>query len=341
VFTKIYSSPTSFDAWFAFVNSNGVLGGAPVRITAADGFISLQPRVAWSGVEYGVVFTDNRPDDSYHIYFKRFDATGTAIPGSEITVASDPGSQGYAAIAWDSVDNEWGVAWIDWPAGTMTSNVEFARISSAGSLIPLSKITVNDVTEEAVMDEGSGNSPLTWNGSHWGLAWEITGSVVVDELDAAGGAVRVATIPTTTTVGLARATLVWDGGGYGVTYSSEDPIGRIPHFARTDATGFVVGSDLALTTVPNSDTPSIGWSGTEYAVAWNEPTASGTDLWMTRLDASGALIAGSRQQITCSPLYEWFEDIQWAGTRWGVIYEQDDLSVPTEPSDIRLARIVP
>lgn len=59
----------NFEIYFRRISAGGMPEGPDVRITA-DGNVSRPPSLAWSGLEYGVAWADDR-DGNYEIYFAR------------------------------------------------------------------------------------------------------------------------------------------------------------------------------------------------------------------------------------------------------------------------------
>jgi hypothetical protein len=100
--------------------------------------------------------------------------------------------------------------------------------------------------------------------------------------------------------------LVWNGAEYGAAFAAHDGSTFQAYFARLDAAGALVtpgGGDppnpqrvsfvgVTPTTV-NVDYPSLAWSGSGYAVAWQDMrNGSDQNIFATLLESNGAVAGG-------------------------------------------------
>jgi hypothetical protein len=313
------------EVWFALADANGNPTTSPVMISPDDGFSSGFPHAAWNGMEYGVVYTDDRASvpGSIHrrIYFARVDAGGSLVSGSEVLIAGLSSMVEAPAIAWDPIDAKWAVAWSDHDSG----EVNIAFVSAAGTLSP----GTFPVAPGTLAIQG--NTPLIWNGTRFAIA---VGAEIL-EVTGAGVANTIATLPGTPAL---LSTLTWNGSGYGVVWVNTESSTYRPHFGLVGSGGFVPGSDIAIgpTAGVYGDGPAVAWNGSEYAVTWTQ--SSPGKLWFARVSASAVLVPGSRGSVSCSPLYDMSGDLAWNGSNWISIDTEYDPSVPTNDGH---ARIIP
>jgi hypothetical protein len=320
-----------FEVWFSWVDAGmeRLPGGSHV-VTPDDGHLSALARIAWSGTEFGLVYADDRNMTTDRaVYFARLDATGTPIPGSEVQLGGQAGTQDDPAVVWDPVNDQWGVAWVHMPGGGDV-DVHFARIDANGAIVAGSELEVSTIPAGWGWLSYSGSSPLIWNGSEFVVVWTTQDTVVLSEIPPLGGApsnIYVggvgAQVPT-------RAAIAWDGARYGLTWMNWDFGHYRVHFALVDAAGLVAGTDTPLgTTTDYSGEPSIVWTGTHHAVAWGDEivqpsmTVAG-EIWTALFDASGALVPGSKRALTCDPDLDWFSTIHWDGASLSIAYEVYD-----------------
>jgi hypothetical protein len=141
-------------------------------IVAANG--QKEPKLAWDGSNYGMVWLDDRDPGCYdQLYFARLTTDGV-VSGAQIpltTCADTNGVDGAAWLAWDSGRREWAVAWSDQRnaaelcgAATCGTEIYFLRLTQAGGPIgaPL-RVTVA---------AGASISPVLSNrGDGFGLVW--------------------------------------------------------------------------------------------------------------------------------------------------------------------------
>ncbi|MBW2261294.1 MAG: hypothetical protein JRG91_04905 [Deltaproteobacteria bacterium] len=105
-----------YEIYFDRATPTGTIIGSEVRIsTAAE--TSVNPHVAWTGTEFGVLWDDNRLIIDTEVYFMRISATGTPLTGEfRVTNASQWSKQ--PLTAWTGSVH--GLTWKDY----RTSNYE-------------------------------------------------------------------------------------------------------------------------------------------------------------------------------------------------------------------------
>lgn len=102
--------------------------------------------------------------------------------------------------------------------------------------------------------------------------------------------------------------IVWNGSDYAIAWTSYNGTYFVPYFGRISAAGVMLSGPTQLSFVgatpsANADNPQIAWSGSGYAVVWedNRNTATtGYDIYYTMLDATGA-VAGALHDINLYP----------------------------------------
>jgi imidazole glycerol phosphate synthase subunit HisF len=95
------------------------------------------------------------------------------------------------------------------------------------------------------------------------------------------------------------------------------------YFARLDATGARIGTDVRVTNDPSySEYPSIAWTGTEYGVAWVDNRSGSSQLFFTRLDSSGGKIGGDMQETITASLNPTTNPpvLAWNGSGYGLLW---------------------
>jgi hypothetical protein len=98
----------SGDIYFTRVGSGGAQIGPILRVTSAAGG-AIDPAIAWSGSEWGIVWDDTRTGNE-EIWFARIDANGVKV-GSDFQVSNAPGHSRNPSIVW--AGGKYGIAWSD------------------------------------------------------------------------------------------------------------------------------------------------------------------------------------------------------------------------------------
>ena len=91
--------------------------------------------------------------------------------------------------------------------------------------------------------------------------------------------------------------IVWNGADYAIAYTVYTGTYFVPYFARVSVAGTFISGPTQLAFVggsptANADNPQVAWSGSGYAVVWEDNRNSGTtgyDIYYTMLDATGAV----------------------------------------------------
>src|SRR6185437_16025381 len=83
-----YSGGTDAEVYFGFADATGHLDSSSVfMVSPSDGKDSVFPRLASSGTEYGLVYSDDR-NSPRSVYFTRLTAAGAPIAGSETLIGA-------------------------------------------------------------------------------------------------------------------------------------------------------------------------------------------------------------------------------------------------------------
>ncbi len=306
------------EIYFARIDADGAKIVSDTRISVDDTYDSNGLSLVWTGIEYGVAWSDYR-DGNAEIYFARIDSNGTKI-GSDTRISVDD--------TYDSIDSslvwtgtEYGVAWTDYR--DVSSSIYFARIDANGTKIG------ND-TRISVDDTYSSRKPsLVWTGSEYGISWEdgrdADFEIYFARIDANGTKIGSGTrISPSDTYDSQSPSLIWTGTQFGLAWGDERDIFSSIYFARIDANGTKIGSDtrISVDDAYDSDNPSLVWTGTEFGVAWeNYRDGDFWEIFFGRIDANGTKI-GSDTRISVDDTYNSeFPFLVWTGSEYGISWE--------------------
>jgi len=315
--------------YFARLSATGGKIGGDVRVSEGPG-PSRSPRLAWNGAEYGVVWVDARSGIDNEVYFNRLDAAGTRL-GADVRL-TEPGFGGTSPdIAWNG--SEYGVVWSD-------VDLYFARVDRTGLLI-------GDAIRVTAPPGGGGRPSIVWTGADYGIVYTRSDSygafreIRFARVDGSGHVLAVDMLVTSTPVendgyGPFPASLVWTGSEYGLVWRDLRISGNPElFFARLTATGAKIGDDVRITNDPaNLRRPSLAWTGLEYAVAWPDARDGNFEIYLARLDATGAK-AGPDIRLTEDPGFSDHPALAWTGAEFGTAWRDSR----TDDNEIFFARM--
>jgi hypothetical protein len=314
---------TTFNIFFNFISSSGQTSGSSVQVSSANGLTHAQVSGAWSGSEYGLTYYENLTATPYYRnLFARVDATGNPVPGSEIPLASSSLTQLTPHIAWNPLDSEFGVAWVEEPQGIVTQEYLYMARISDGAVVPGSVTQIRTSGSISLSDTGS--HILIWTGSQYALTWSEAGAPYVGEITRTGQLTAASmTAVGSGVVAPMRSVVAFNGTEYGIAWMDYRTNTYEVHFGLANAGGgYVAGSDQLLGTAGlYSGEPDIVWDGSQFVVVWDEGTAP-IRVWVARLTPTGTLVPGNPQTLTCSADDEWFPTISWNGAQHAVTYDR-------------------
>lgn len=167
---------------------------------------------------------------------------------------------------------------------------------------------------------------IVWTGTEYGFAWsdprDGNDEIYFARFDVAGtrigGEVRVTDDPN----GSTQPSLVWTGTDFGVGWQDSRDGNTEVYFARLDATGAKIGSDIRVTTdAGTSQRPSIAWTGQEYGLSWIDDRTGDDQLYFVRLDSAGGRIGSDVQLTSTEGTIRAYSTLIWAGTGYGLAYQ--------------------
>lgn len=139
--------------------SGMVLDSAGINITPnTAGTIQEHPAIACGGLDYMVVWADNRDGSDFDIYGARINAEGLVLDTAGIAVSSETGDQNNPSIAFDGTN--YLAVWTDERNGT-DRDIYGARISQGGVVldtqgIAISLVGIEEDSQSTLNDLGYG-----------------------------------------------------------------------------------------------------------------------------------------------------------------------------------------
>jgi hypothetical protein len=280
------------EIYFVGLDANGTRQFAnDLRISNAVG-TSRGPSLVWNPVnaEYGLGWEDWRIDPTpfsgnSEIYFNRISSGGVKIGVNDTRCTNAVSFSEYPSMVWANA--RYGIAWTDMRGAG--SALYFKTISSTGA-------TIKDDTIISAHTSAS-DACLAWTGIEYGVTWfDDSGTpgvwgLLFRRIDANGNPLgSEIIIATNSGPGSGTPRLVWNGNNneYGVAWAGSVSSNMEICFARINASGAQIGSNIRITNDPGSSlSPSLVWTGTEYGVAWFDSRNGNNEIYFARLAPDG------------------------------------------------------
>jgi hypothetical protein len=223
---------------------------------------------------------------------------------------------GGVDLAWNG--QTLGAAWAQDPTSGSHSEVVFQHLAADGTALAPPVRFVSGTSEE-YSEPAVAAHPGGWLLVHQGR----TGSsrrVYARALDLDGNPTGTGSSWTGFDFYQDNLQAVWDGRGFAVVYENSNTNqgnGSGAHFVRLSAGGVRIGDVRSFGS--GIDDPGVAWSGSEYAVVWDEfVTGPGQAIWLQRFDENGQAL-GPEQ-----PVSQLGSDrdpsIVWNGNGYGLLF---------------------
>jgi hypothetical protein len=258
------------DVYGYFLDSTGQrIGGAPLPINV-DSWDQLNPRAAWNGTHYLVVFESTKPTEFFYsdgIYGVRVAPDGAILDPVAIRIADDDGvDEMFPCVA--SVGGRWLVAWSDTVSNNTVIRGAFVEANGVvGAEKTLIASTSGNVTTEPALGASVSNYLFAWS---IGFGSGVRAMV----LDSAANAVT-GTLTLAANLGK-RPDVATNGGGFLVAWMAG---------ASGRATPVSVGGAIA---VPGG----VAFTGSAFAAATGVGAGFDGTNWTIALDGSPSLYLG-------------------------------------------------
>jgi len=284
--------------YFARLDGGGERIGGDQPITDEDA-VAYSPALVWNGSGYGVAWADARHEGGSEIYFALLDASGSKL-GDDIRVTDSPGNSWLPTIAFNSSDQEYGIAWYDERDQDEDENREiyFTRLDSSGARLDEDDFRVTQNPEISTVPS------LVWTGSQYAMAWSDsqTGNeeIFLARLDPSGapfGTCVLVERPASSTGDECTS----DPDCPTVRGCSADSPPPWPGFPCSqdfqcqggtcvDLEQACIAASQVTKNAAQSTTPSLSWTGSEFGLVWRDDRHDMQELYFVSVDSSGELI---------------------------------------------------
>lgn len=284
---------------------------------------AVEPDIAWSGSNYGVVWNDSRSEGESEIYFMKLNELGGKTI-KELKVSNDANRiSDNPAIAW--AGNLYGIVWPEYYREASKNkdgcNLYLNRVDKDGNL---------HGGIISVTSDNYGSCPsrpaVVWTGSAYGIVWHETtlnnntSTVFFIKLNPLADRITNE-IPVSETANSENASIVWTGSDYGLVWQASRNI----YFAGLDINGKRQWGDIKINGLShNTSNPKIAWYDSYYAVAWQGYDNEGIQqIYFAKLDHNGKKI-GDEIAITDNKDddYSINPSIIWYNSEYIIVWQQ-------------------
>jgi len=321
---------TAPDIYGARVTSAGaVLDSSGIPIATATG-AQASPAVAFNGLNFLVVWTDQRGGGDFDIYGSRVSAAGVVLDSDGIPICTVAGGEYFPKVAANGSD--FLAVWEDdRNAGSGFVDIYGARISAAGSVLDRGGFPIGTGSADRhtpAVAAGLTDYLVVWldqrNLGTTGL--DIYGARVTTAggvTDPNGFAIDTAPNDQTTPV------LAFNGSQFLVAWTDArnmattdlDVYAALVSTAATVSppAGFVVSTGAS-----DEEAPATASNGSNHLVVWqdsrNSPT-TGADLYGVRVSTTGVVLDPNAIAISTAPADQVSPNVATDGTNYLVVWE--------------------
>ncbi len=303
------------------VSSQGTLLDAePFIISNATGS-QQSPSVAFDGTNYLVVWYDSR-SGSNDIYCTRVAQNGNVLNPSGIAISTAANYQYFPDVSFDGTN--YMVVWQDERSDTF--DIYASRVAQNGVVLDPAGIPISTASDEQnrpSIDFDGTNYFIAWDDKRSGSEYDIYGTRV----DTAGNVLNPAGIAISTAADAQYMPSVsFDGTNYLVAwYDHRDGANYDIYGARVNQSGVVQepsGISIANIDVTQLTPAVISYSGQWLAVWRDNRNGNYTDIYGSRISASGTVNDPSGILISTSVQSQSMPAVAFDGTNYLVVWQE-------------------
>ena len=288
----VWQDGRNFDYWDIYgcrVNQTGLsLDSISIPICIADRD-QYAPSVVFNGMNFFIVWMDERNLSGYDIYGARVDTNGTLLDSFGIPISTATESQYNPALQFDGTNHL--VVWADARNGS-NNDIYGARADISGKVLDSTGFAIS-------LSANYQNSPcVAANGSNYVVVWENYSTNLWWQADIYGALVDnhepISNFVVSDTPGLQAFPKLAPGG---INYLALWEDGRSGtstdiYGCRIDTMGVILDSlGIPISTANNSQYyPSAAFDGINYFTVWQDSRSGGGDIYGSRLTSSGTVL---------------------------------------------------
>jgi len=298
-----------------------VLDTEPFVISEATG-AQMNPRAAFDGTNYLVVWYDSRSGVSYDIYGTRVAQNGTVLNSAGIAISTATDYQYFPDVSFDGTN--YMVVWQDQRSGEF--DIYGSRVDQDGIVLDPAGIAISSASEEQSrpsIDFDGSNYLVAWYDYRSTSSYDIYGSLVTPD----GTVLNGEGIPISIAADAQQMPSVSFGGTdfLIVWYDRRDGANYDIFGARVNHSGVV--QDASGIHISNIDvqqlTPAvISYSG-QWLTVWRDNRNGGyADIYGCRINSSGTVTDEDGILISTSAQSQSKPAVAYDGTNYLVVWEE-------------------
>jgi len=327
VWEKAIGWPENYDIFCTRVTQAGVILDTTGIAVCTDTCYQRYPAVSFDGMNYLIVWEDERNSPFPDIYGARVSPSGLVLDTLGIPVSTTDSSQRYPSVVFEGANHL-----VVWQEYDLSSDfiIRGTRVSTSGIVIDTPGITIS------VADSIRCLAAACSDGSNYLVAWQdrqgtaaLKYDIYAARIDQSGQVLDPSGIPVRVKVPAQQSfpAAAFDGTNYLVVWqdcrSSSFPV-LLPDIygIRVNQFGGIIDSSaIAISCVPNIQwCPAVAFDGTNYFVVW-EDMRDDVAVYGARvnqagvvIDTQGIMISGILLPGACSPA------IAFDGTNYLVVF---------------------
>jgi hypothetical protein len=318
-----------YDIYAGRIGPNGrKLDGSGIAIATAPGN-QLEPAVAFDGTNHLVVWqhlpTQTADDVRSDVFGARVTPAGTVLDPEGIPIATTTDRESRPVVASDGTN--YLVAW-EKPSG----GIHATRVSKAGTVLDSPALTI---APDGPPQPGPITAAVAYGGGSYLVVWTLGRDVVASRVGTDGSVLDPAGVTISRSAdGRAEPAVAFDGTNYLVTWEDNrnDPWGDIfaarvsPAGTVLDPSGIAIAADSSPAGSEQAE-PSVAANGS-FLVTWRDDrrlgaSASGFDIFATRVNGDGAVLDPSGISLTDSATYDSQPAVApGAGDTWRLVHRR-------------------
>lgn len=326
-FVVWHESGNAYDIFGARVSQDGtVLDTVGIAISLASN-TQADPSVAFDGVNYFVVWRDERSGDYADIYGARVDPSGIVLDTVGIEICAAEYWQGYPSITFDSTN--FVVAWGDM-RNSSSSDVYGTRVSPAGIVLDSLGIAISIANYDqwhVYVAFGGTNCLVVWGDERGGLYTDVYGARV-----SPSGVVLDSTNILISREAYSQwySSVAFDSINYLVVWEDERSGTKDIYATRVSQTGTILDPlGIIIASASNDQaTPSVTFDGTNYFVVWSDERGSSLDIYGARINQSGIVIDTQGIAISTASYSQHSPSVVFGGTNFLVAWGDERSGFP-------------
>jgi hypothetical protein len=276
------------------------------------------PRIAFSGIEFGVVWAREPNPDNGEIFFSTVAADGSSHSAEPYRVTDNARDDGRPGIVWSG--SQWLVAWVHRPeAGgqVLVSAIQPSPVLISDPIIiaetggHMSSLDIIEADGQVAIAHDTFISP--------------NNAMVFQLLEGDGTPIGTPLTVDLEGTHMTLPSLAWNGTQWGLVWQDEregfDETGI--YYASINADGTAVETPVPVVTTGSyaNRKPSLAWSGTAYGLTYHRQNAvEEPEIYFQLLAPDGSPV-GSEMQLTNSDEGgNESPDLAFTGSEFGLLY---------------------